>query len=98
MLTKEEARKYLSNTPQEQCFWLKDGGVLKNLEDLAHTFPNMSDETFKHHVNNGKNDFSNWVKDVIGDKKLAHELLGSKNKISSLKKLRSRLNSLKNKI
>ena len=97
MLTKEDAKRYIGNTPPERCFWLNDGSTLKNLEELSNAFPRMSDETFRHHVNGGKNDFSNWVKDVIGDKKLAHDLMASKNKVSALKKLRSRLNSLKKK-
>lgn len=57
----------------------------------------MSDEIFHHHVNNEKNDFSSWIRDVIGDQKLANDLLSSRNKESAVKKLRARLNSLKKK-
>ena len=59
--------------------------------------PELSDDIFHHHVNSDKNDFSNWIKDVIGDQKLANDLLSSKSKDSALKKIRNRLNSLKNK-
>ena len=55
----------------------------------------MSNETYSYHANKEKNDFSKWINDVIGDKKLANELLSSKNKESALNKIRSRLNSLK---
>lgn len=97
MATKEEARRYLCNTSPEQCFWVNNGPILKNLEELANALPEMSNETFHHHVNNEKNDFSNWIRDAIGDEKLANDLLSSKNKDSAFKKVRSRLNSLKKK-
>lgn len=97
MVTKDEARKYLGNIQPEQCFWVNNGPILKNLEELADTLPQMNDETFHHHVNNEKNDFSNWIKDVIGDQKLANDLLSSRDKESAVKKLSTRLNSLKKK-
>lgn len=97
MVTKDEARKYLCDVAPEQCFWINNGPILKNIEELANALPSMNDESFKHHVNNEKNDFSLWINDVIGDKKLANELLSSRNKDSALKKLRNRVNSLKKK-
>ena len=97
MVTKEEAKRYLCDAAPEQCFWVNNGPIVKNLEELANAMPQMSDETFKHHVSNEKNDFSAWVNDVVGDKKLANDLLSSKNKISAANKVISRLNSLKKK-
>ena len=70
---------------------------IKNLEELANVLPEISDDTFQHHVNNEKNDFSNWIRDVVGDQQLANDLLSSKSKYSALNKIRNRLNSLKNK-
>ncbi len=97
MVTKDEAKRYLSDTPPEQCFWVNNGPILKNLEDLTNFLPNMSEESFRHHVNKEKNDFSNWINDVFCDKKLANDLLSSKTKDSILKKVKNRLNSLKKK-
>lgn len=97
MVKKDEARRYLSDVAPEQCFWVNNGPILKNLEELANVLPEMSDETFQHHVNKEKNDFSAWVNDTLGDQKLANDLLSSKSKDSALKKIRSRLNSLKKK-
>lgn len=95
MVTQEEAKRYLCGAFPEQCFWINNGQILKNLDDLANILPEMSNETYSYHANKEKNDFSKWINDVIGDKKLANELLSSKNKESALKKIRSRLNSLK---
>lgn len=97
MVSKNEARKYLSDVVPEQCFWVNNGPILRNLEELAKTLPELSDDVFYHHVSNEKNDFSNWIRDVIGDQALASDLLSSKNKESALKKVRNRLNSLKRK-
>lgn len=97
MVTKEEARKYLCDAAPGQCFWVNNGPILKNLDELANALPEINDETFNHHVNREKNDFSNWVNEVVGDKKLANDLLSSRSKESALKKIKDRLNSLKKK-
>ena len=98
MVTKNEARMFLRDIAPEQCFWVNNGPILKNLEGLANALPDMSGETFHHHVNAEKNDFSNWVRDVISDQKLADDLLSSRNKDSAFKKVNSRLSSLKKKL
>lgn len=97
MVTKDEAKRYLCDVAPEQCFWVNNGSILKNIEELANALPDMAEEVFRHHVNSDKNDFSNWVKDVIGDQKLANDLLSSKNRDSTLNKVRNRLNSLRKK-
>ena len=97
MVTKEEARRYLNDTDPEQSFWVNNGPILKNLEELANVLPAMGDEVFQHHVNKDKNDFSNWIKDIIGDQKFANDLTSSKSKDSAVKKLNSRLALLKKK-
>lgn len=97
MLTKEDARKFLSDAPSEQSFWVNNGPVLKNLEELSNALQQMNDDTYCYHANSEKNDFSKWVEDVIGDHQLANALLTSKNKKSSVKKIRNRMNSLKKK-
>lgn len=97
MSTKEKASAYLRDVPPEQCFWVNNGPVLRNMEELANALPQMSDENYSYHINKEKNDFSRWVNDVIGDKKLANDLLSSRNRESASRKIRSRLNSLKKK-
>ena len=98
MVTKDEAKNFLRDAPPEQSFWVNNGPVLKNIEELANYMPEMSDDSFLHHVSKEKNDFSSWIGAVIGDKKLANDLLSSKNKPSAIKKLAARVDSLKKKI
>jgi hypothetical protein len=70
---------YLADVPQEHVFWCRDGRILKNLRELCDALGAMSDDTFTYHVNAAKNDFSNWVKDVIKDDALAGDLLKAAN-------------------
>ena len=97
ILNKEEAGRYLCDAAPEQCFWVNNGPILKNLDELAIALAEMSDEIYSYHANREKNDFSKWINDIIGDKNLANDLLSSKGKGSALKKIRNRLNSLKKK-
>ncbi len=50
----------------------------------------MSDETFSFHLNESKNDFRNWVKDVIGDEKLARDLEASNDRNQAIKAVADR--------
>ncbi len=71
---KQEAKGFLHKVPDDHMFYCKDGWVLKDMKDLARALASMDDETFIYHSNTGKNDFSNWLTNVIGDKKLAKDL------------------------
>jgi len=70
LITKEVYGK----APEKHHFILKDGRKLKDLKDLTNSLVNMKEDIFKHHVNELKNDFSSWVKDVFNEKYLAEEL------------------------
>ena len=44
------------------------------MNDLAKAMARMTNATFTYHSNAEKRDFSNWVRDTIGDFELAEEL------------------------
>jgi hypothetical protein len=69
------ARKSLKKAPPEYVFWCRDGSTFSDLLELAEGLRIMSDETFAFHANPDKNDFSNWIRDIIEDRELADELL-----------------------
>jgi hypothetical protein len=73
-ITKEEAQRRLGNVPGEYVFFCKDGRVLRNLGELRDVLGTMSDDLFSYHVNKDKNDFMNWVRDVVKDEALAKQL------------------------
>lgn len=96
--TKEVAEKILGNVPQDKQFWCSGGRVLKNLQELEVALKELSDDAFRYHVNETKNDFSNWVREVIGDEKLSRDLQKSTTRNQAIKSVASRLAWLKSKI
>ncbi len=73
-LAKTIADARLADVPLDKVFWSSDGRVLKNLPELETALREMSDETYLYHANESKNDFAEWVNNVIGDDKLARDL------------------------
>jgi hypothetical protein len=70
----EQLIKPLVRVQEEYAFRCHDGNIFRDMKELADGLFNMSDEVFAHHVNLDKNDFSNWVKNVLKDEKLANDL------------------------
>jgi hypothetical protein len=73
-MNQDKAKEFLSDAKQEQYFKIHLGTNIGNLSELKEALTIMSDESFRHHVTSQKNDFSNWVRDVIKDKDLAREI------------------------
>lgn len=92
---KKNVKKFLGDVIPENCFWVNNGPIVKNVEGLLGALKRMSDKTFGHHVNEAKNDFSNWVNEVIGDKSLATALKKARTKPSAIKALEKRIKELK---
>jgi len=92
---KEIYQSWLVNVAQDKAFWRHDGGVVKNLDELAAALRAMSEETFRHHATVDKNDFSNWVRDVIGDGTLANQLQKTMTQANAARKVETRLGWLK---
>jgi len=92
--TKAEAQRILGEVPQDKVFWMNDGKILKKLSDLEAALKEMSDDTFRYHVNSEKNDFYKWVGEVIGDDRLARELLRATSRLQAVKAVGTRISSL----
>jgi len=97
-ITKSIAEKRLGDVSQEKQFWCHDGRYLKNLQELEAALEQMEEETFRYHVNETKSDFSNWVRDVIGDEKLSRDLQKSTTRTQTAKKVSERIALLNMKI
>lgn len=91
----ETASHYLADTPYGKEFWCCNGVIVKNLAEFERALKKMSGKTFSCHVNKDKNDFSNWINDIIGDAVLAEELRKCKTKGTALSKTKFRVNNLK---
>jgi len=72
----------------EHYFYLTDGKILQNMEQLSTSLKDMNETVFKYHVNEDKNDFANWVRDVFGKQELAQKMQQTKNKDLILKEIK----------
>ena len=70
---------FFSDVDPDKLFWLQNGQSVKNLSDLVNILKDLDRETFNAHVNLQKNDFANWIRDVI-DEELGEQLLEIKDK------------------
>lgn len=78
-----------ADVPPERCFWCRDGRILRNLSELPPALRHMSAETFRHHVNSEKNDFANWIDEIVGEQALAHEVRNLRTKDAIARKVES---------
>ncbi len=64
-------------------FYFSNGDSAGNLGELLDKLKSIDDECFKHHVNEERNDFANWIGDAVGNKVLARRIgkLKDRNKI-----------------
>jgi len=96
-ISREEASRRLGDVPDGKHFWCHDGKLIKNLGELEKALNDMSDETFHYHSGEGRNDFSNWIRDVVEDDKLANDLSKAKSRIQASKAVAQRVSFLQNK-
>lgn len=67
----------------DHYFILVTGVPLKNLKELANALETMNDWVFNHHVNESRNDFAAWAKEVLNETGLSEEI----EKIRSIREL-----------
>lgn len=70
----QTAKKELIHAEGSSGFWIQNGPVLRNLQDLRSAFEMMTAEQFLYHVTKDKNDFANWVEFVLQEPILAGKL------------------------
>jgi hypothetical protein len=96
--TRADAARVLSDTGGDKRFFCHDGCIAQNLQQLVDCLVNMTDDSYRHHVTPLKNDFSNWIRDVFGDDKLANDLTISDNSAEAAKVLQARIAWLQKKL
>jgi hypothetical protein len=94
----EKAKKILSKVHPDFSFKLVNGGELNNLDGLLESLKEMEDETFYHHVTSNRNDFANWVKDILKDEGLSEEMSYCHDKVLMEKIVSNRILELHEKI
>lgn len=71
---KKTPKRALVCANDEQCFWVSDGRVLQNLEELAAALKAMHKDLFTYHATGERNDFADWVEHVLADESCASDL------------------------
>ncbi len=66
--------------PKDKAFEAIDGSEIRDLITLADTLESMSDDSYYYHVEAQRNDFSNWVRDCLGETELATKMECSDNR------------------
>ena len=87
---KQEAKRLLADVPEEYVFRCGDGQILRNMKELGDALNTITDETYVFHANTEKNDFTNWVRDIIKDEMLAKDLQKATNRAQAAKLVASR--------
>lgn len=64
----------MASVPEEKAFRCCDGREARSIMDLHRILNDMAEESFAHHCGGARSDFAIWVRDVIGDDKLARDL------------------------
>lgn len=95
---KNDAIKILADVTGDRRFFCQDGYVAKNLEELSACLAHMSQDVFSRHVHDSNNDFSNWIRDVLGDKTLADDLSGITERTDAAKMISGRIAWLRKKL
>jgi hypothetical protein len=72
-------KKFLEEVEEAKAFWLKIAHekILTKVRDLGSLVKELAKapaEAVAFHLREGKNDFANWIEDVVGDRVLAIRL------------------------
>ncbi len=97
-MSKRTAKKLLDNVPDEYVFRFHDGHILRNVVELRNALKTMQNDSFAFHANSEKNDFSKWVREVIGDQKLARDLEKAPTRTKAAQKVADRVTFLSSKL
>jgi len=67
-------KKEFGKAPVEKHFILHDGRRIESLYQLIDELESMGEDAFHGYVNEWKNDFANWTRDVFDESSLADQM------------------------
>jgi hypothetical protein len=77
----------LVDAPADRQFSVSGGPLLKNVKELHDALKRMSDGQYHYHTVPRGNDFSRWVKEVLGQATIAKKLEKAKSRFEAVKAL-----------
>ena len=87
-----EAATMLQDVPIEHAFKLHKTEIeITNLFELADALEIMSDESYNHHVSSDRNDFANWVEEIVKDQELSMSMRNAKDRKHALSMVKNRI-------
>jgi hypothetical protein len=84
----------LRDLAPEEHFILLNGERIRSLAGLITGLKHMTEDTFRYHVTEYKNDFATWIYHAVGDKELAERIGGVKSKEAILDEVHERIKEL----
>jgi len=90
-----DLHRILSDVPQPYlAFWFTNGVIARNIYELVNSIESCDKSVFEYHINEEKNDFYNWILDVLGDDILAKKIKSEFDQKRFIKKIRARIKEL----
>jgi len=90
-----DVKRILSDVPESHmAFWFTNGTVARNIYELVNAVDSCDKSIFEYHANSEKNDFYNWILDVLGDEILAKRIKNELDQHKFVKRLRKRIKEL----
>ncbi|MFA6338655.1 MAG: hypothetical protein WCW87_01170 [Candidatus Paceibacterota bacterium] len=86
----KKGKKELVFVDDERSFWVNNGPILKNIDDLMIALENINDDQYNHHVSSEKNDFAQWVEIVLCEPEKAKLLRKAGNKKKAVQVLKKK--------
>jgi hypothetical protein len=93
-MNKGKTTPLLLNCPEHKAFNATNGQVYRNYAELLDGLKRMDDPAFDHHTNKDGNHFTNWVRHVWSDDKLARDFEQNPTRMRMAQSVARRLKSL----
>lgn len=90
-------RRFLADTKPEEAFWFCNGSIANNIYQLMDIIQHTDEGVYAHHTT-GRNDFTRWIQDVLGDDIFVHQIVPEDSKELFLQKLASRIKEIEERI
>ncbi len=90
-----DPKRALSDVPEHHMsFWFTNGTIARNIYEFLSALQSCDKGVFEYHVNDEKNDFYNWILDVLGDEILAKRVKKEKDQQKYARKIKRRIKEL----
>ncbi len=86
--------KTLNDVPGDKAFWFCNSTRALNLYQLVDTIEHTNDDVFQYHVGENRNDFAQWILDVLEDEVLYNSIKDERDKHWLVQKIRKRIKEL----